>query len=104
MPLIRLFCLFIGIALIADVRIADAEPPTIAYIFPAGGQRGTAVDVRIGGHFLHDKAEILLIGPGVQAAPTIERTNTVWFEGPLIVQPASQQKEDYPKDYSNRLD
>jgi hypothetical protein len=24
---------------------------------------------------------------------------TVWFEGPLIKQPASQQKEDYPQDY-----
>jgi pre-peptidase len=104
MPHIRLLCMFAGLALIADVRIANAEPPTIAYTFPAGGQRGTAVDVRIGGHFLHDKAEFLMTGPGVQAASTIERMNTVWFEGPLIKQPASQQKEDYPKDYLNRIE
>src|SRR5207247_4407284 len=96
--------LFAGLVLIADLRIANAEPPTIAYIFPAGGQRGTAVDVRIGGHFLHDKAEFVLTGPGVQAASTIERMNTVWCEGPLIKQPASQQKEDYPKDYLNRIE
>jgi hypothetical protein len=40
-----------------------------------------------------------MTGPGIAASPRIKRTETVWFEGPLIPQPASQRKEDYPKDY-----
>jgi len=39
-------------------------------------------------------------GPGVTASSRIQRTNTVWFEGPLVPLPASQEKEDYPKDYT----
>lgn len=81
-----------------------AEPPTAAYIFPAGGQRGTSVNVRIGGHFFHDKADFLLLGSGVTANSTIERISTLWFEGPFVALPASQQKEDYPKDYANRIE
>src|SRR2546422_5908375 len=80
-----------------------AESPSAAYIFPAGGQRGITVNVRIGGHFLHDKAEFTLIGPGVEASSHAERTKTGWVEGPLITQPASQQKEDYPKDYAAQI-
>src|SRR5712691_7828824 len=91
------------LSLLKTTALVQAESPGTAYIFPAGGQRGTTVNVRIGGHFLHDKAEFSLIGPGVEASSHAERTKTVWFEGPLITQPASQQKEDYPKDYSAQL-
>ncbi|MDA1162537.1 MAG: hypothetical protein O3B13_05520 [Planctomycetota bacterium] len=76
-----------------------AEPPHVSYIFPAGGQRGTDVSFKVGGHYLHEGCPFEMAGPGVLAASRIERTETVWFEGPLIPQPASQQKEDYPKDY-----
>ena len=31
------------------------------------------------------------------------RTETIWFEGPLIKQPASQQAEDYPQDYAAEI-
>jgi hypothetical protein len=80
-----------------------AETPTAAYIFPAGGQRGTTVPVRIGGHFLHGKAEFKIGGVGVVGRSPIERIPTTWFEGPFIPQPASQAKEDYPKDYVGEL-
>lgn len=80
-----------------------AEPPGTAYIFPAGGPRGSTVNVRVGGYFLYDKSEFLLSGSGVEASSHVERTKTVWLEGPLISQPASQQKEDYPKDYSAQI-
>lgn len=84
-------------------NVAKSESPTAAYVFPAGGQLGTTVPVRIGGHFLHDKADFLIVGPGVEGRSPIERTQTTWFEGPLILQPASQQKEDYPKDYAGEI-
>lgn len=79
--------------------VALAEPPATSYIFPAGGQRGTKVTFRIGGMFLHDKAPLDMLGAGVATEGEIVRTSTIWFEGPMIKQPASQQSEDYPQDY-----
>src|SRR3989304_3256612 len=79
---------------------ALAEPPSAAYIFPAGGQRGTTVKFRVGGHYLHESCPFEMSGPGVTASTSIQRTSTVWFEGPLVPLPASQEKEDYPKDYA----
>lgn len=81
-----------------------AEPPTVSYIFPAGGQRGTKVNVRVGGHYLHDKCHFAIVGPGVKGPAEILRTETTWFEGPIIHQPASQRPEDYPKDYAATIE
>ncbi len=75
-----------------------ATPPTASYIFPAGGQRGTTVPVRVGGLFLHDKCEFDVTGPGVTASPRLTREKRLWFEGPLLPLPESQQQEDYPAD------
>lgn len=82
---------------------ALAEPPDTSYIFPAGAQRGTRVQVRIGGFYLYERTPFELIGPGIAGPAEIERIPTKWFEGPVIKQPASQQKEDYPKDYAAEL-
>lgn len=76
-----------------------AEPPSTSYMFPAGGQRGTQVAVRIGGHYLHDRANFEMLGPGVTAPSEIVETKRIWFEGPLVKLPASQRQEDYPRDY-----
>ena len=95
--------LMLGLIGLANPGSVQAELPGTAYIFPAGGQRGKTVNVRIGGHFLHDKAEFLLGGHGLEGSSHVERTKTIWFEGPLILQPSSQQKEDYPKDYSAQI-
>ncbi|MGZ0169592.1 MAG: PPC domain-containing protein [Planctomycetales bacterium] len=93
----RLMVIFVVVS--ALVKSTFAEPPHVSYIFPAGGQRGTEVSFKVGGHYLHEGCPFEMTGPGVTASPRIERTKTVWFEGPLIPQPASQRKEDYPKDY-----
>ena len=82
---------------------AFAESPSATYIFPAGGQRGTKVSFRIGGMFLYDKAPLEMLGPGVTATSDIKQTETIWFEGPLIRQPASQAAENYPKDYAGEV-
>jgi hypothetical protein len=81
-----------------------ADEPAVSYIFPAGGQRGTKVDFRVGGLYLHQGAAFLMSGPGITASTRIVPTKTVWFEGPLLPLPASQQKEDYPKDYAGQVD
>jgi hypothetical protein len=82
---------------------AKADPPHVSYIFPAGGQQGTKVEFRVGGHNLHEGAGFRMFGEGVKASERVERTKTIWFEGPVIEQPASQQKENYPKDYAGSV-
>ena len=80
-----------------------ADTPVASYIFPAGGRRGTTVEVRVGGLNLNSKASFEMLGRGVEAAEVIRRVETVWFEGPVIPLPDSQQTEDYPKDYARRV-
>lgn len=82
---------------------AIAESPTANYIFPAGGQRGTTVTARLGGCNLHRAPRMHWIGTGVAAPTGLSPIETVWFEGPVIPQPASQQKEDYPRDFAASL-
>jgi hypothetical protein len=42
-------------------------------------------------------------GPGIQATSQLQRTQTLWFEGPIIPLPESQQPEDYPKDMTGNV-
>ena len=91
------------IACLAVAPASFAEEPSAAYIFPAGGQHGTIVPFRVGGHFFHGEAHFEMLGPGVIAAPWVRETNTIWFEGPVIAQPASQAKEDYPRDHAGSV-
>ncbi len=90
-------------SMLAATSVAHAEPPHVSYIYPAGLQRGTTIEVRVGGHFLHNAAAFLVDGPGIDASPQIKPTHTQWFEGPVIPQPDSQRVEDYPVDYLGTL-
>ena len=78
---------------------AGAEPPGLAYVFPAGGRRGERVDVRFGGYYLHGQAGFEVDGRGFSGGGALRRVETVFFDGPLILRPTSQQREDYPKDH-----
>jgi hypothetical protein len=82
---------------------ARGEEPLVTYVFPAGGQRGTTVEFRVGGHYLFDGADFQMLGPGVTASPRVERTESIWFEGPVVPLPQSQQAENYPKDYAGSV-
>jgi hypothetical protein len=75
-----------------------ANPPAASYVFPAGAQRGTSVEVRVGGLFLYDKPAFEITGPGVTHSPHLTPAKRVWFEGPVLPLPESQQQEDYPAD------
>ena len=89
--------LFIICFAISPVWATDL--PSSSYIFPAGGQRGTTVDVRIGAHYMHASAPLRLVGQGVKASESIRQIDRIWFEGPMIRKPFSQRAEDYPKDH-----
>jgi hypothetical protein len=82
---------------------ASATPPGTSYIYPAGGQRGTSVAVRIGGFDLYESCPFYLQGLGVKGSSRLERVKTIWFEGAVIPQPGSQKKEDYPQDYTGTI-
>jgi hypothetical protein len=89
--------------LLSSASLAWADTPVASYIFPAGGQRGTEVRVRVGGLYLHDGCPFVMGGPGVQADGRLNPIPTIWFEGPVIPLPDSQKAEDYPRDYSGRV-
>lgn len=91
------------LALCALTTPVAANPPVAGYVFPAGGQRGTTVSVRVGGLFLHDRCGFDLSGPGVAASPVLTPTDRIWFEGPLLPIPESQQQEDYPADMAGTV-
>src|SRR2546423_1266725 len=95
-----LIVLACGAACVDSLR---AEEPYVSYIFPAGGQRGTTVKFRVGGHYLHGEAAFSMYGAGVKASDRVREVPTVWFEGPIVPLPASQQKEDYPKDHAGEV-
>jgi len=80
-----------------------ANPPTASYIFPAGGQRGTTVKARVGGLYLYKRCSFEMLGPGVEASKQLRSVPRVWFEGPLLPLPASQQVEDYPRDMAGEI-
>src|SRR5438874_5496 len=94
---------FAVVLMFAGATGAFADPPTASYVFPAGGQRGTTVALRVGGLNLHQSCGFEMLGPGVTADKELRRTRTIWFEGPLLPLPESQQQEDYPKDMTGRV-
>jgi hypothetical protein len=95
----RWLCLVLTLAALRlGATPAFANPPVASYVFPAGGQRGTTVPIRVGGLFLHEKCGFDLTGRGLTASPQLARTERIWFEGPLLPLPESQQQEDYPAD------
>ncbi len=104
MKKLRLGCFLLGaLCVLCGLNLLHANPPVASYIFPAGGQRGTTVKVRVGGLFLYKSCGFELLGPGVAASRRLQRTRTVWFEGPILPLPDSQQAEDYPRDMAGEV-
>ncbi len=81
-----------------------ADTPSADYIFPAGGQRGTIVSFDVGATFLHGGAHFEMQGEGVATSAQVVETDTNWFEGPMIVKPASQRAENYPRDHAGQAE
>lgn len=53
--------------LLASPARAQVSPPHIGYAYPAGGQRGTVVEVRLGGQHFNEAADVQVSGTGVTA-------------------------------------
>ena len=65
------FGLVLGIFLLMGTTGARGQSrPYVGYVYPAGGQQGTTVHLRIGGQGLEDVQAVLVTGPGVEARLT----------------------------------
>ena len=91
----KTICGFCVLLLSASTICADA--PVAMYLFPAGGQRGTTVNVFAGGLFLNKSCNFEIVGPGVTGPSIVKRTASPFFEGPVLPLPESQRQEDYPQ-------
>jgi hypothetical protein len=52
---------------------------------------------------LHKSCSFEMLGAGVAASKQLQRTRTLWFEGPLLPLPDSQRAEAYPKDMAGQI-
>lgn len=103
-PLFRSgLCWCLGACVLAAAAAVYADAPSVSYIFPAGGQRGTTVKFRVGGHYLHGSAHFDLRAAGLTASERVVEVPTRWFEGPLVVKPDSQAAENYPRDHAGEV-
>ena len=57
----------LALAAAAAAGAQTLNAPRIGYVYPAGGQRGTTVQVRVGGRFLDTVTAATISGPGVHA-------------------------------------
>ncbi len=65
--------------LLLSIVLVSAQKMTIGYIYPAGGQKGTSVEIEIGGLNIKDATSVLLSGEGVKTSiivPSTEETKT----------------------------
>ena len=80
-----------------------AVHPVASYIFPAGGQVGTETRAYVGGLHFHGEVDFQILGGGVTGSPKATPVETLYFQGPVIRQPASSKAEDYPSDYLTNI-
>jgi hypothetical protein len=100
---VRIVAILTAIAISASSSLF-ADAPSAAYIFPAGGQRGQTVEIRVGGHYLHGDCPFEMLGGGIEAPKILKRAGKItWFEGPVIPLPDSQKKEDYPWEHTGSV-
>ncbi len=74
--------------------------PIASYLFPAGGQRGTEVDVRVGGMFLHDACHVVVSGDGVDVGATLNATETLLIDKVTPPKTYFPQETKFPRDYA----
>ncbi|MDR2762999.1 MAG: PPC domain-containing protein [Planctomycetaceae bacterium] len=67
MKRIFIFVTIIILLLSASIVFAQSREPKIAYVYPAGGQRGTTFEILLGGRMITKPVEAIFSGKGVHA-------------------------------------
>jgi hypothetical protein len=78
------------IAALLGLPLAAQNIPHAGYVFPAGGQRGTSVEVRVGGQYLNGATRAYVSGQGVEA-------KVVEFVRPLTAAEAQKLRDEMQK-------
>ena len=77
--------------------------PTSTHIFPAGGRRGTKVDVRVGGECLPPGTRFRLFGDGVSAPLELGNTATGNY-APSPSRKPSEQPTTSPREWESQIE
>lgn len=88
----------------ADDAVAQQVPtdPTSTHIFPAGGRRGTSVDVRVGGECLPPATRFRLFGDGVSAPLELGDATTGRY-APSPRRKPSEQPVTHPREWKSAI-
>ena len=95
----------LGVLLAVDVAFAQqvTTDPASTHIFPAGGRRGTRVDVRVGGECLPPSTRFRLWGDGVTAPLELgERTSGQYAPSPR--RKPGEQQVTYPREWQSQVE
>ncbi|HBH50694.1 MAG TPA: hypothetical protein DDY91_02260 [Planctomycetaceae bacterium] len=86
------------------VTVAQQVPtePASTHIFPAGGRRGTTVDIRVGGEFLPPHTRLHLVGDGISAPAELGPPAAAHYE------PSPRRKPggtpiNYPREFQSQI-
>lgn len=95
----------LGFLLASDIAFTQqvTTDPASTHIFPAGGRRGTRVDVRVGGECLPPKTRFRLFGDGV-TAPTELGDRTTGEYAPSPRRKPGEQQITYPKEWQSHVE
>ena len=88
----------------AGVCVAQQVPtdPTSTHIFPAGGRRGTTVDVRVGGECLPPGTRFRVFGQGVSVPTELGEPATGRY-APSPRRKPGEQPMNYPREWQSQL-
>ncbi len=91
--------------LVSDLALAQqvTTEPASTHIFPAGGRRGTRVDVRVGGECLPPKTRFRIFGDGV-TVPTELGERTTGQYAPSPRRKPGEQQITYPKEWQSQME
>jgi len=80
-----------------------ATDPASTHIFPAGGRRGTVVDVRVGGECLPPMTRLRVVGEGVHA-PQVLGPRAEPRGEPSLRRKPGELHINYPKEWSSQME
>lgn len=99
---VSIACLFFPLLLTALAQAQSVQPGT-AYIFPAGGQRGTEVQVTVGGYNLTPSTQLHIPGSGIEVSRPLTATSGAPPPVPLIKGEQATRAYNYPREMTASL-
>ena len=98
--LLACLCVLLASATAAAQQVTT--DPASTHIFPAGGRRGTTVQVRVGGECLPPQTRFRIAGEGIVAPP--ELGSRAAFRGePSPRRKPGEQHINYPKEWNSEI-